>query len=283
MRANRSSRRSALIGRWLGCVRGASGAEGYPGYLKLAVAHASRSALSTVHAQQSVAATTQQGSMLCTVGSIMCDVPLVHVPDAHGANRALELRAPTILRRILMRLRGVRILVPEGTLTCRTHTTQHELSAIAPNVQWVQLFASLGFADIRVGATSADIAVEAVRTCTHARMHAASCDACTQVPAALKPSRNCANQICWRSRRLLPLHCRFAGLTHSTLHTQRAAHATKSRRASPVSAAALPQVGLPARWSSVDCRWQWSACDEPVFAADNRCVLAQCGTGPQLQ
>ena len=46
-----------------------------------------------------------------------------------------------------MRLRGVRTLVPEGTLMCRTHTTQHELSAIAPNFQWVQPFASLGFAD----------------------------------------------------------------------------------------------------------------------------------------
>ena len=46
-----------------------------------------------------------------------------------------------------MRLRGVRILVREGTLTCRTHTTRHELSAIAPNVQGVQVFASLGFAD----------------------------------------------------------------------------------------------------------------------------------------
>ena len=88
-----------------------------------------------------------------------------------------------------MRLRGVRTLVPEGTLMGRTHTTQHELSAIAPNFQSVQLFASLGFADIRVGATSADIVVEAVRTCTHARMHAASCAACTQAPAALKPSR----------------------------------------------------------------------------------------------
>ena len=85
----------------------------------------------------------------------------------------------------------------------RTHTTQHELSAIAPNFQSVQLFASLGFADIRVGATSADIVVEVVRTCTHARMHAASCAACTQAPAALKPSRRfaftldtyCANQI----------------------------------------------------------------------------------------
>ena len=33
----------------------------------------SRSALSTVHAQQSVAATTQQRSMVCTVGSsVMC-------------------------------------------------------------------------------------------------------------------------------------------------------------------------------------------------------------------
>ena len=72
---------------------------------------------------------------------------------------------------------------------CRTHTTQHELSAIAPNFQWVQLFASLGFADIRVVATSANIAVEAVRTCTHARMHAPPCAACTQAPAALTPSR----------------------------------------------------------------------------------------------
>ena len=67
-----------------------------------------------------------------------------------------------------MRLREVRTLVPEGTLTCRTHTTQHELSAIAPNFQWEQLHASLGFADI--GATNSDIAVEAVRTCTHARI-----------------------------------------------------------------------------------------------------------------
>jgi hypothetical protein len=95
-----------------------------------------------------------------------------------------------------MRLRGVRILVPEGTLTCRTHTTRHELSAIAPNVQWVQLFASLGFADIRVDATSANIAVEAVRTCTHARMHVASCAACTQAPAALTPSRVFAYTAC---------------------------------------------------------------------------------------
>jgi hypothetical protein len=52
---------------------------------------------------------------------------------AHGAKRALELHVPAILRMILMRLRVVRILVPEGTLMCRTHTTQHELSAIAPN------------------------------------------------------------------------------------------------------------------------------------------------------
>ena len=73
MRINRSRSQSALIGRWLGRVRGAIGAQGYPGYLKLAVAHASRLALSTVHAQQSVATTTQQGSMVCTVGSsVMC-------------------------------------------------------------------------------------------------------------------------------------------------------------------------------------------------------------------
>ena len=65
-----------------------------------------------------------------------------------------------------MRLRGVWTLVPEGTLMGRTHMTQHELSAIAPNFLSVQLFASLGFADIRVGATGADIVVEAVRTCT---------------------------------------------------------------------------------------------------------------------
>ncbi len=55
-----------------------------------------------------------------------------------------------------MRLRGVRILMPEGTLMCRTHTTQHELSAIAPNCQWEQLHASLGFADI--GATNPEVA-----------------------------------------------------------------------------------------------------------------------------
>ena len=70
--------------------------------------------------------------MVCTVGSsVMCPLCMCRTRVVH--NRALELRAPTILRRILMRLRGVRILVPEGTLMCRTHTTQHELSAIAPN------------------------------------------------------------------------------------------------------------------------------------------------------
>jgi hypothetical protein len=53
----------------------------------------------------------------------------------------------------------------------RTHTTQHELSAIAPNFQWEQLFASLGFADIRVGATSADI-VGRGRAHVHARADA---------------------------------------------------------------------------------------------------------------
>ena len=104
-----------------------------------------------------------------------------------------------------MRLRGVRILVPEGTLMCRTHTTQHELSAIAPNFLSVQLFASLGFADIRVGATGADIVVEAVRTCTHARMHAPPCAACTQAPAALTPSRLFAYAACPSARPPLSL------------------------------------------------------------------------------
>jgi hypothetical protein len=62
------------------------------------------------------------------------------------------------------------------------------------------------------------------------------------------------------------------------------AHTATSRRASPVSAAALLQVGLPARWLAGACvPLGMVGCDEPVFAADNRCVLAQCGTGPQLQ
>ena len=77
---------------------------------------------------------------------------------------------------------------------CRTHVTQHELSAIAPDFEWAQLFASLGFAHIRVGATSTDIesglrALAHARGFTRARMHAAPCAACTQAPAALKPSR----------------------------------------------------------------------------------------------
>jgi hypothetical protein len=67
-----------------------------------------------------------------------------------------------------MRLRGVRILVPEGTLTCKTRTTQHELSAIAPNVQSAQLFASLGFAHI--GATS--VPRHRRRGCAHAQTRA---------------------------------------------------------------------------------------------------------------
>jgi hypothetical protein len=70
---------------------------------------------------------------------------------------------------------------------CRTRAAQHELSATAPDFEWAKLFASLGFAHI--GATSADIVVGVARTCTRARMHAASCAACTQAPAALKPSR----------------------------------------------------------------------------------------------
>ncbi len=204
-----------------------------------------------------------------------------------------------------MRLRGVWTRAPEGTFMCRTHTMQHELSAIAPNFQWVQLFASLGFADIRVGATSADIAVEVVRTCTHAQMHAASCAACRQAPAASSPHADlpsCSTRIAptksgMASRRVLPLHCcrfgrphtrnmqhstcntRHATLDmqhasrntphatcstqHSTCNMQHVAHAAKSRRASPVSAAVLLQVGLPARWLPVHvCRWEWSACDE---------------------
>ena len=52
---------------------------------------------------------------------------------------------------------------------CRTHVTQHELSAIAPDFEWAQLFASLGVAHI--GATSADIVVGVARTRTRARLH----------------------------------------------------------------------------------------------------------------
>ncbi len=113
-----------------------------------------------------------------------CHVPLVHVPAVHGANRALELRVPAMLRRILMRLRGMRILVPEGALMCRTHMTQHELSAIAPNFHCVQLFASLGFADIRVGATSvprhrrrgcAHVHTRADARCFMRCLHASAC------------------------------------------------------------------------------------------------------------
>jgi hypothetical protein len=82
-----------------------------------------------------------------------------------------------------MRLRGVRILVPKGALMCRTHTTQHELSAIAPNFQWLQLFASLGEADIRVGATvprHRRRGCAHVHTCADARcfmrcLHASAC------------------------------------------------------------------------------------------------------------
>jgi hypothetical protein len=54
---------------------------------------------------------------------------------------------------------------------CRTRTAQHELSAIAPDFEWAQLFASLGFAHIRVGATSANIFVGVARTRTRARLH----------------------------------------------------------------------------------------------------------------
>ena len=71
---------------------------------------------------------------------------------------------------------------------------------------------------------SPDIVVEVVHTCTRARMHAASCAACTQAPAALKPSRNCAKQI-WNG---VACFCRYtaAGLPashtqHSTCNAQR--------------------------------------------------------------
>ena len=102
------------------------------------------------------------------------------------------------------------------------------------------------------------------------------------------------------SRRFLPLHCcRFGrphtlNMQHATCNTQHATlntpHATRSARsqilkgAAPVSAAALLQVGLPARWLPVHvCRWEWSACDE----RSSRLILvvyslAQCGTGPQF-
>jgi hypothetical protein len=87
--------------------------------------------------------------------------------------------------------------------THRTHTTQHELSAIAQNFVGGRCSHPSAFADIRVGATSADIVVEVVHTCTHAWMHAPPCAACRQAPAALEPSRQfayeldiyCANQI----------------------------------------------------------------------------------------
>jgi hypothetical protein len=55
--ARQSQQLPKCVDRPMAWVRsGAIGAEGYPGCQKLAVAHASRSALSTVHAQQSVAA-----------------------------------------------------------------------------------------------------------------------------------------------------------------------------------------------------------------------------------
>jgi hypothetical protein len=132
-----------------------------------------------------------------------------------------------------MRLRGVRILVPEGTLMCRTHMTQHELSAIAPNVQWVQLFASLGFADTRVGTTSADIVVEVLHTCTHARMHAASCAACTQAPATLKPPRlfRYARSLArpFRSRSPSPCSPRTGSALDMTWHPWALCHAPPRR------------------------------------------------------
>jgi hypothetical protein len=66
----------------------------------------------------------------------------------------------------------------------RTHTTQHELSAIAPNFLSVQLLASLGFADIRVGATTvprhrrrgrAHVHTRADARCVMRCLHASAC------------------------------------------------------------------------------------------------------------
>ena len=67
---------------------------------------------------------------------------------------------------------------------CRTRTAQHELSAIAPDFEWAQLFASLGFAHI--GATS--VPRHRRRGCAHAHpradarcfvrcLHASACSA----------------------------------------------------------------------------------------------------------
>ena len=124
---------------------------------------------------------------------------------------------------------------------------------------------------------SPDIAVEAVRTCTHVRMHAHPCAACTQAPAALKPSRlfaytldtNCANQIrsgvapasavtlrqVWPAAHTQHSTCNTQHATCNTQHAtlnmqhaarntqhsnmQRAAHTAKSRRA--------PRRSLPRR------------------------------------
>jgi hypothetical protein len=162
-------------------------------------------------------------------------VPLVHVPDARGANRALELRAPTMLRRILMRLREVRILVPEGTLMCRTHTTQHELSAIAPNVQWVQLFASLGFAArLRRHPSRRHQCppTSSSRSCT--RAHARGCTLRHALPAR---------------KRLRPL-----GLTRVCLRRP-PARPFRSRSPSPCS----PRTG-----SALDMTWHpWALCHAP--------------------
>ena len=97
-------------------------------------------------------------------------------------------------------------------------------------------------------------------------------------------ARNMQHATCSKHHATLHMQHATCNAQHATCIMQHAAHTTKSRGASPVSAAAQLQVGLPARWLLVHvCRWEWSACDEPVFAADNRCVLAQCGTGPQLQ
>ena len=75
--------------------------------------------------------------------------------------------------------------------------TQHELSAIAPNVQWVQLFASLGFAARlrrhpsrrhHCPPTSSSRLCTRAHTCTHARMHEATSDNPSTVAASDLPA-----------------------------------------------------------------------------------------------
>ena len=91
--ARQSQQLPKCVDRPMGWVRrGAIGAEGSPGYLELAVARASRSALSTVHAQQSVAARRSRARWSAPLAALPCAPwarPMVecqwfamHVPSA---------------------------------------------------------------------------------------------------------------------------------------------------------------------------------------------------------